>query len=309
MTLSLRHFTRKKALKRLLDKRKKSKMKQIVGVDIGGSHISAGLLDNQSLSILDENVSRFPVDSRGSKEEILNAWTECISSLGITEDACLGIAMPAPFNYEQGISLIIDQGKYRSLYQVNLKEELSALLNIPVGNIAFINDAAAFLQGEAFVSGWSKTERLMGITLGTGLGGSYKFGEMAEDGAFWSVPFKGGIAEDLISTSFFVQWAKEKHGLEVDGLKMLLSLPEMRAATLSVLKEFGQNLVALILMQLEGKSIDKVVIGGNMVKAADLFLPGVKGVMKSHSPGPEIFISKLGEKAAMIGAASLFEGN
>lgn len=309
MTLSLRHFMREKASKRLLGKRKKIKMKQIVGVDIGGSHISAGLLDNQSLSILDEKISRCPVDSRGSKEEILNAWTECILSLGITEDACIGIAMPAPFNYEQGISLIIDQGKYRSLYQVNLKEELSVRLNIPVGNIAFINDAAAFLQGEAFVAGWSKTERLMGITLGTGLGGSYKFGEMAEDGAFWSIPFKGGIAEDLISTSFFVQWAKAKHGIAVDGLKTLLSNQELRPATLNVLKEFGQNLAELMLIQMEGKSIDKVVIGGNMVKAANLFLPEVKRVLHAHSSSPEIFISKLGEKAAMIGAASLFEGN
>jgi len=284
-------------------------MKQIIGVDIGGSHISAGLLDNQSLNILDEKVSRFPVDSHGSKEEILNAWTECIKSLGLTEDTCLGIAMPAPFNYEEGISLILDQGKYRSLYELNLKEELSPLLAIPVGNIKFINDAAAFLQGEAFVAGWPKTERLMGVTLGTGLGGSYKFGEMAEDGAFWSVPFKGGIAEDLISTSFFVKWAKATHGLDVDGLKTLLSYSELRPATLNVLKEFGQNLAALMLMQMEGKAIDKVVIGGNMVKAADLFLPEVKKVLLEHSSNPEIFISKLGEKAAMIGAASLFEGN
>ncbi|AKP49828.1 ROK family protein [Cyclobacterium amurskyense] len=282
-------------------------MKQIVGVDIGGSHISAGLLDNQNLSIPDDNISRCPVDSLASKEVILNAWMECISSLKITKDAFLGIAMPAPFNYEQGISLILDQGKYRSLYQVNLKEALSRLLNIPVENIAFINDAAAFLQGESFVAGWGNEERLMGITLGTGLGGSYKFGEMAEDGAFWSRPFKGGIAEDLISTSFFVHWAKEKHAIEVDGLKTLLSMPDMRPATITVLKEFGQNLAELMLMQMEGKAIDKVVIGGNMVKAGDLFLPEVKRVLNARNANPEIFISKLGEKAAMIGAASLFE--
>lgn len=187
------------------------------------------------------------------------------------KDACLGIAMPAPFDYDQGISLILDQGKYRSLYQVNLKEALAQRLKLPVENIAFINDAAAFLQGEAFVAGWPNQERLMGITLGTGLGGSYKFGDKAEDGAFWSVPFKGGIAEDLISTSFFVRWAKETFDIEVDGLKILLAMPERRSDTLNVLKEFGQNLAELMLLQMEGKAIDKVVIGGNMVKAGDLF--------------------------------------
>lgn len=85
-------------------------MKQIVGVDIGGSHISAGLLDNQSSSILDEKIGRKPVDSLGTNEEILNAWTDCILSLDINKDAYLGIAMPAPFDYDQGISLILDQG-------------------------------------------------------------------------------------------------------------------------------------------------------------------------------------------------------
>lgn len=84
-------------------------------------------------------------------------------------------------------------------------------------------------------------------------------------------------------------------------------MPERRSDTLNVLKEFGQNLAELMLLQMEGKAIDKVVIGGNMVKAGDLFLPEVQRVLSANKANPEIFISKLGEKAAMIGAASLFE--
>jgi glucokinase len=298
-----------RALRKCLGQRKVIKMTKIVGVDIGGSHISAGLLNDQQTSIADDTISRYPVNSLGTMEEILFAWTECIRSLNISEDTCLGIAMPAPFDYDKGISLMLDQGKYRSLYKVNLKDALSNRLNIPVRNIAFINDAAAFLQGEAFAAGWPHEMPLMGITLGTGLGGSFKFGEMAEDGAFWSLPFKGGIAEDLISTSFFIKWAKENFGLTVDGLKTLLSNPELRPDTLQVLQVFGQNLADLILLQLKGRDIDKIVIGGNMVKAADLFLPEVRRVLHDHQITTEIFISKLGERAAMIGAASLFDGN
>ena len=285
------------------------KMTKIVGVDIGGSHISAGLLNNQHTSIADDSISRYPVNSQGSMEEILLAWTECIQSLNISEDTCLGIAMPAPFDYDKGISLILDQGKYRSLYQVNLKEALSIRLNIPSRNIAFINDAAAFLQGESFAAGWPNDTHLMGITLGTGLGGSFKFGDMAEDGAFWSLPFKGGIAEDLISTSFFIKWARKNFGIKVNGLKTLLSHPKTRTDTLQVLQVFGQNLADLILMQLKDRDIDKIVIGGNMVKASDLFLPEVRRVLHENQINTEVLISKLGEKAAMIGAASLFDGN
>jgi glucokinase len=284
-------------------------MAKIVGVDIGGSHISAGLLNDPLSGIADDTISRYPVNSRGTMDEILLAWTECIQSLNISEDTCLGIAMPAPFDYDKGISLILDQGKYRSLYQVNLKDELSQRLNIPTRNIAFINDAAAFLQGEAFAAGWPHEMRLMGITLGTGLGGSFKLGNLAEDGAFWSLPFKGGIAEDLISTSFFLKWAEDNFGVKVDGLKTLLSNPEMRTDTLRILQVFGQNLADLIVMQLKGRDIERIVIGGNMVKAADLFFPEMRRVLHEHQINTEIFISKLGEKAAMLGAASIFDGN
>ena len=106
-----------------------------------------------------------------------------------------------------------------------------------------------------------------------------------------------------------MKWAKERFNIEVDGLKTLLARPDLRPATISILKEFGQNLAELMLKQMEGKEIDKVVIGGNMVKAGDLFLPEVKRVLNDNGVNPEIFISKLGEKAAMIGAASLFTEN
>lgn len=42
------------------------------------------------------------------------------------------------------------QGKFRSIYEVNIKEELAYRLEINKNQIHFINDAAAFLEGEVF---------------------------------------------------------------------------------------------------------------------------------------------------------------
>ncbi|MBD3628071.1 ROK family protein [Cyclobacterium sp.] len=283
-------------------------MKQIVGIDIGGSHISAGILQN-GMTIDDADVAREPVNSLGTKEEILGAWGQCIQSLGISKHTLLGIAMPAPFDYENGVSLILEQGKYLSLYQVNVKLTLADRLGLPVDNIAFINDAAAFLQGEAHAAGWPGNTNLMGITLGTGLGGAFKSGKFAEDGAIWSIPFKGGIAEDYLSTSFFTKWAKVHFGIEVHGLKDLLTNQQTREDTLAKLRVFAGHLADLILLQQESRKIDKVILGGNMVKAAAYFLPEVKRILQDFGSGPELLISRLGEKAAMIGAASIHNEN
>ncbi|HRP57404.1 hypothetical protein, partial [Agriterribacter sp.] len=60
----------------------------------------------------------------------------------------MGIAMPGPFDYEKGISYITGLHKYEYLYGLNVKELLAAELNIPLGNIRMMNDAAAYLAGE-----------------------------------------------------------------------------------------------------------------------------------------------------------------
>jgi glucokinase len=283
-------------------------MRQYLGIDIGGSHISAGLVTADGKDIPNRQLVRQPVNSHAGKEEILSAWADCIGSLKPSATSLLGIAMPAPFDYERGISLMVEQGKYQALYEVNVKEELADRLGLPSGNIRFINDAAAFLQGEAQVAGWKKEERLMGLTFGTGLGGAFKSGELAEDGALWSIPFKEGIAEDYLSTSFFSRWAKERFGQTGIGLKPLLEAEETRAETLEMLAIFAGNLADLIEMQAKIRELDGVVLGGNMVKAADHFLPRVRELIDERGLQLAIRISQLGEKAAMIGAASIHRG-
>lgn len=280
-------------------------MDNLIGVDIGGSHISAGIITADGRDISTGSEVRMPVNSFGSKEEILEVWTKCIGAIGLPSNSLLGIAMPAPFDYEQGISLMVEQGKYLALYRVNVKKELSDRLGIPAENIVFLNDAAAFLQGEAVAEGWDSGQCLMGLTFGTGLGGAFKSGDLAEDGAVWSIPFKEGIAEDYLSTSFFKNWAKERFGKTETGLKPLLDSSETRDATLEILAVFGRNLAELIEMQAKIRKIEVVILGGNMVKAADHFLPLVKKLLEEREIGVEIRISRLGEKAAMIGAASI----
>jgi len=123
----------------------------VLGVDIGGSHITVAPVDFFNKKVLTQYLIRARVDSTESATHILEAWTTAIKCVLHKIDMphiSIGIAMPGPFNYPEGICLIKEQQKYRSLYGINLKAELSQQLNIPAQEILFINDAIAFLAGE-----------------------------------------------------------------------------------------------------------------------------------------------------------------
>ena len=57
------------------------------------------------------------------------------------------------------------QGKFRSIYEVNIKEELARRLEINKNQIHFINDAAAFLEGKYLEAVYKDTEEFLVLHL------------------------------------------------------------------------------------------------------------------------------------------------
>ncbi len=83
-------------------------------------------------------------------EVILQSWVKALrpDHKSSEEIITIGIAMPGPFDYEQGISLMKGMQKYDSLYGMNIRQILAERLGIPGEHITFINDAEAFYAGE-----------------------------------------------------------------------------------------------------------------------------------------------------------------
>ncbi|MCC5938696.1 MAG: ROK family protein [Lunatimonas sp.] len=275
---------------------------KVLGVDIGGSHITAGWVDLHRLQLDQSSVIRRHVDSLGSKEHILTAWLEVLASFHLGREDRIGIAMPAPFDYEAGIALLKEQGKFRSLYALNIKKLLAKDLGLHPSQIQFSNDAASFLQGEALYQEIPAIHRLIGITLGTGLGSSYRFGEQATDAALWSAPFKGRHAEYYLGTEWFVRFAAEKCGLVGVVPKEFLKLePELAKEAFS---EFGANLGEFLAEPIRAHRIEQVVIGGNLAKGRSYFYPEMMQELDRQHIRVTVHFSQLGEDAALIGAAS-----
>ncbi|WP_114750777.1 ROK family protein [Pleomorphovibrio marinus] len=278
----------------------------VLGVDIGGSHISGAPVDVNAKVIDEQNFERVEVDALGSKIQILGQWLNLLNQFPLSSYSGMGIAMPAPFDYKNGIAYLRDQGKFSALYGMNIKAHFAEQLGIDSEKIIFTNDAAAFLQGEIDYRGLEDSSRLMGITLGTGLGTAFRLEGMAEDAELWSSPFRDLIAEDYLGTNWFKTWSSVNYGLEINGLKPLLEEVD-RAIAEEALREFGQNLGEFLVPHLKEKGIDTLIVGGNISKAANLFLPHTIKIIENADLSIGIHISKLGELASKYGAASIWQ--
>src|SRR5436190_12384899 len=100
----------------------------ILGIDNGGSHITAGLVDMNGRKVLGNSVIRNKVDRHGTADEILTAWSNTIQLFqqkSATTNIKIGFAMPGPFDYDAGICLIKGFDKYESLYGINIRTALA----------------------------------------------------------------------------------------------------------------------------------------------------------------------------------------
>lgn len=280
----------------------------ILGADIGGSHITTSLVSIDAGRPIQGSGTRIDLNSRGTAEDILRTWSAAISeSLRNSPDKQIpvGIAMPGPFDYPNGICLIRDQDKFRSLYQLELKQELAARLSIEPALIHFMNDACAFLEGELLGGAVRGQDNIMGITLGTGLGSAFRAGGEVVDADLWCAPYHNGIAEDYLSTRWFVARYAALTGKKISGVRELVSVRGEEQVVEQVFREFGENLGGFIASQYNLHGYHNIVIGGNIAKAAALFVPHIDDYLARFAEGAKYCLSSLGENAALTGAAGM----
>ncbi|MGK6342325.1 ROK family protein [Chryseobacterium sp. DT-3] len=278
-------------------------MQNIVGIDIGGSHITMAQVDPEKRKIISSTYVREHVDSFGARETIFSAWISAIEKVAIglvKKDLLIGIAMPGPFDYENGISLM-QQGKFIDIYQVNIKEELAKRLSVSPDQIHFVNDAGAFLEGEVFGGCVKDYKRVFGVTLGTGLGTAFYNGKEATDEDLWDSPFKDSICEDYLATRWFVNHYKALTGEEISGTKDLLDKSEEMQA--QIFADYADSFAEFIVKYVMKYNPEVLVIGGNIAKVYPYFKNRLNQHLEEHKINLPIKISAIFEDAAILGAA------
>jgi glucokinase len=277
----------------------------VLAADIGGTHITAALVNITSRKLLQPTLVRSHVDAAGSVAEIIAAWSSCLSLAKKDADVSkICLAMPGPFDYQKGVSRMQGQGKYDSLYKCNVKELLAEELKIDPENIFTENDAACFLQGEVFAGCAADCyNKVIGVTLGTGLGTAvYKNGR-SRSADLWCFPFRESIAEDYLATRWFLQRYSELSGKTVSGVKDLAEKAEKDPVAQSVFNEFGKTLAEFLFHFIDQEKPEAVVIAGNIANAYELFRHQLEAPTLKHFPSVHLKQSVLGEGSALLGAA------
>jgi glucokinase len=298
------------------------KKKYSIGCDIGGSHISCGIIDIASGVIEDNSMVSIKVDNSAKSEVILQAWTKainkCINKLtSDVEFVGVGLAIPGPFDYVNGIGLYDNSNqKFVHLKDVNVKKELSERLEVEDSKIKFTNDATAFALGSFWYGSGKGFQKMVAITLGTGFGSSFinngkaieTGNSVPKEGCLWHIPYKDGIADDYFSTRWFVDSFNIISDEQVTGVKRIAEMAnEGNEKAIGLFKVFGENLADCLAEYLEKFKAEVVVLGGNIAEAFGLFERSLQESLQSKGVKVAFKVSILKESAAMLGAVTKFK--
>ena len=281
-----------------------------LGVDIGGSHITVGLIDLVNKSYVSNTQVRKRVNSHASADEIISIWAEAISEADPQMIYNIGIAMPGPFDYENGISLIKGFNKYESLYEMNIRELLSDKLKIDGDRIRFRNDAEAFLEGEVFCGAAKGYNNAIGITLGTGMGSAISKDGITVDAEMSVTQYKDEIIEECVSTRGLVRTYYKLTGEKVENVKAIADRFDTDKNAVQAFKIFADDLSWILYEFIQKETPEILVIGGNIINCWSLFMDKViHNLSNSLIKVPRIEKSILGEASALIGGACCFKAN
>lgn len=163
-------------------------------LELGGTHARACRIDATAWHPMPGSAYRLPLDSSGSAEAIVATMVACADALHLEPVETLAVAIPGPFDYQAGIGRFEGVGKFDGLAGVDLRRALLARLAQPPGRVTFVNDAEAFALGEWLAGSARGYQRVVAITLGTGVGSAFvEAGRVIASGP--SVPPGGHLYE------------------------------------------------------------------------------------------------------------------
>ncbi|WP_423147660.1 ROK family protein [Rubrolithibacter danxiaensis] len=277
----------------------------VIGVAIEDAHISAGIVDLETRKVIGSSLQRKRVNPSGSADEIISSWAKVLKDVaGSASKVKLGIGLPGLCEYDTGVYLMNDKGRYDSLYKSNLKELLSAQMGITPADIRLLNDAACFLQGEVFGGAGRGFRRSLGVTLGVGLGSATYVNGVVQDADLKDMPLFEGVAEDYISIRWLLQRFETLSGIKVRDMIELKQLAATDSRVQLVFDEFAENISQFLVRFISQHNPEIVIIGGFMETFNRFFFDNLTRKMPALGIRIPILRAVLGEQASVIGAAS-----
>ena len=289
-----------------------------IGLDIGGTHITAAVINKTEMKALDFSLCKESFDSNLPADQVMNIWKKvictAIENSKIKDITGIAVCMPGPFDYKNGICWIKDQSKYEHFYGLNIRELLLESLNFPVDfPVIFEIDAVCFGKGEVFKQQENLSKKVMAVTLGTGLGACFidkgvsinSGNSVPTDGEIYNLPYKEGMAEDYVSIRGLLAHYESLSGVKLNnGLELYNLAKNEDQQAIDVFERMGEDLAAVAIPCIKNFDADHIIIGGKIANASDLFLSSFHKTIQESGLKVEVSISNDNEIAALLGAVS-----
>ncbi len=297
---------------------------QSVGTfDVGGTHVTGALVDVRTWRVIPGSSVTIPLDSDGSADLVLDTLAVCgeqVLNCGADSDvsASWGVAMPGPFDYRNGIGQFEGVAKFASLNGFNVGEALVERLAPGADRFTFTNDANAYILGEWLGGAAVGLDRVIGITLGTGVGSAFLAeGEIVDDGEtvppggyVYLLEVNGELLEETVSrravrAAYARLAGPDAEPLDVREIASLAREDDSVAAQVvySTYECLGQVLAPWA-TRFDAQAI---VVGGSIAHSWDLVAPALRAGLGDWMG--ELRQSLLFAEAALIGAASVAIGH
>jgi glucokinase len=302
-------------------KNREQKERYAIGLDVGGTSLKMAIVSSAG-SIFGDSFQFVPINSQGTKEEVIGTFVYALNQLlKIAEKQRIkiegvGIGMPGPFDCKEGICWIPPRlHKFREIYGLNLKQELAS--HLETIKIRFESDAWTFLRGEAWVGAAKGYHRIIGITLGTGLGSAFLVGDkivtqgpgIPDSGWIGGIPYEDGIVEDKITLRWirarYEELSKQKSELSVEEIARR-GKQERDKISLRIFEEMGRRLGKIVNPIAFEFKADCLVFGGQISKSFSLFSTPIKKELSSVPYLKKISEAQFIDFSPVYGAAKLF---
>ena len=244
------------------------------------------------------------IEASGNKDEVLQelyAFTDRLVREGVQ---AIGIGVPGLVDESSGT--VFDVVNIPSWTEVPLGQLMEERYQVPV---AVNNDANCFALGEFYFGHGKGTDHMVGLTIGTGLGGGIILNRKLFSGAsggageFGMMPYLDHCYEYYASGQFF----ENVHG--VPGPSVFKKAAAGEAWALDMYHEMGGHLGNAMQAILFALDIKLFVLGGSVRKAYPYFSKGMwqsidRFPFRRTADALQVKISQL-ENSGVLGAAAL----
>lgn len=302
-------------------------MKQYFGIDIGGTAVKLGIVDETGRVLLKGEAS---VSFDGYQTPVLTtvrrAAKEFLTTNSIPVESLAGIGVSATGQIDSRKGIVAGTcGNFPNYIGSPIKAALEEDFGLPV---TVANDANCMTLGEVWVGAAQGYTDVIGVTLGTGVGGGILTGGHLLEGArglggelghYRTHALDGvdctcgakGCWERYAATTALVRAAQEKNPDWKDGRAIFAAAEAGNETVLALLDHWTDEIAQGLAGMVHIFNPQLILIGGGVSAQEKFLIEPVaakvrRSIMPAFAEGLEIRAAQLHNDAGMVGAVYYF---